>query len=1063
MQRKKILFLWLAAILQLSLFSQRQITGTVVGVADNSPMPGVTIIIEGTNLGARSDSEGKYKLNVPEKLAGSALKLKATYLGFKTKFATLSASTNSADFSMAEDKMMLDEVVVTAQAVKREKRSLGYGTVTVRSEELTQGGASSALTGLQGKTTGANITNTGGTPGSSTSIVLRGPKSFTGNNQALIVVDGVPINNSSFQNSDNLNNSVDFGNRLNDINPNDIESITVLKGAEGAITYGSLASNGVIIVTTKSAKKIGKKGKDVGITFNSNVRFQSPLMLPELQDKFGQGGNGVYDSRENWSWGPALDGVIRPWGNPVMLPDANGNMVSQIRVKPFSAIKDNLRNAFNTGKVFSNDIALTKSFEKADVYFSYQNLYQEGIVPNAGQDKNTFRLNLNSEIKDNLRIGVNFSYINTAIKNSIQGQGDASFYNNVIQQPVDISYDELRDLNNPFNNITNYYGAYSYNPYQLVEYNKAKSNVNRFLTSATVNYNPISWLSLTNILGVDYYTDARTFQENKFTNTNQHPTQASVPGEYAESIYQNTLINNDLTAAVNREITKDLNYTARLGLNIFSDKLINTYSQTSGLAIPNFFNLSNSDGRPVTENSTAHRLKYGVYGSFDVNYKNYFFVSILGRQDWSSTLPANKRSYFYPGANASFIFTELLKDKYLTFGKLRASWSIVGKDAPTNVLTTVNVPFDVSDGFQNTNVRSPFVGYNGTTQVAGYTQSNSAGNGNLRPEMINSWEIGTELGFFNDRLYADIALYGSSTTDGIFQVNVAPSTGYTRRYINAGKMTNTGYEIMLRAIPIAKPNFKLEATVNFTQNVNRVTEVYPGVKQFSLGGISGASPYVDSGSAYGTFYVNSYDRSPDGRIVVDALSGLPVSSGKLMMSGSYLPNYTMGFGLSATLFKRFKAAITFDYKNGGVFYSRTKDIVEFLGSGVTTIINDRKDYIIPNTVNLVNGAYVDNTTAVFVQDWMTQGQAEDYMVDASFMKLRELSFSYSFPVKAAWNKYVKSIDVSLFGNNLILWVPSSNKFVDPEINSFGTGNVQGIDFSNIPSVRSIGANLKLTF
>lgn len=347
-------------------------------------------------------------------------------------------------------------------------------------------------------------------------------------------------------------------------------------------------------------------------------------MLPELQDKFGQGGNGVYDSRENWSWGPALDGVIRPWGNPVMLPDANGNMVSQIRVKPFSAIKDNLRNAFNTGKVFSNDIALTKSFEKADVYFSYQNLYQEGIVPNAGQDKNTFRLNLNSEIKDNLRIGVNFSYINTAIKNSIQGQGDASFYNNVIQQPVDISYDELRDLNNPFNNITNYYGAYSYNPYQLVEYNKAKSNVNRFLTSATVNYNPISWLSLTNILGVDYYTDARTFQENKFTNTNQHPTQASVPGKYAESIYQNTLINNDLTAAVNREITKDLNYTARLGLNIFSDKLINTYSQTSGLAIPNFFNLSNSDGRPVTENSSAHRLKYGVYGSFDVNYKNYF-------------------------------------------------------------------------------------------------------------------------------------------------------------------------------------------------------------------------------------------------------------------------------------------------------------------------------------------------------------------------------------------------------------------------------------------------------
>lgn len=1062
MCKKKLLFLWLLAILSFSLSAQRVITGTVSNANDNSEIQGATVMVVGTSIGARTDADGKYKLTLPSSMSG-AVKVKASYLGFKNSTQTVSASTETVNFKLEEDRMKLDEVVVTAQAVKREKRSLGYGTVTVRSEELTQGGASSALTGLQGKTTGATINNVGGTPGSSTSIILRGPKSFTGNNQALIVVDGVPINNSSFQNSDNLNNSVDFGNRLNDINPNDIESITVLKGAEGAVTYGSLASNGVIVITTKSAKKSGKKGRDFGVTFNTNVKFQSPLMLPELQDKFGQGGNGLYDSRENWSWGAPLDGVTRPWGNPVMLPDANGNMVSQIRVKPFSPIKDNLRNAFNLGKVYTNDIALTKAFDKADVYFSYQNIYQEGIVPNTGLDKNTFRLNLNSDIRDNLKIGVNFSYINSGIKNSIQGQGDASFYNNILQTPVDISYDELKDLSNPFNNITNYYGAYTYNPYQLVEYNKTRNSVNRFMTSATISYNPISWLNLTNRLGVDYYTDARYFQENKFTNTNQHPTQASVPGDYGEDIYQNMLINNDLMAAVTRSITKDLDYTARLGFNVYSDKLNGTFAKTSGLAIPNYFNLSNSDGRPVTENSVSHRLKYGVYGTFDVDYKNFFFVSLMARQDWSSTLPANKRSYFYPGINSSFVFTELWKDKFITFGKIRASWSQVGKDAPTNVLTTVNVPTDISDGFNNTNVRTPFIGSDGTTQVAGYTQSNNAGNPDLRPEMISSWEIGTELGFLNDRAYLDMAIYGSTTTDGIFQVDVAPSSGYTRRWINAGKMTNFGYEIMFKAIPVALSNFKLEASLNFTQNENKVTQVYPGVKQLSLGGINGASPYVDSGSAYGTFYVNSYERSPDGRIVVDATSGLPVQSGKLMKSGTYLPKYTMGFGLSATIFKRFKAAVTFDYKNGGVFYSRTKDIVEFLGSGITTVVNNREDYVIPNTVNLVGGQYVTNTTPVFVQDWMTQGLAEDYMVDASFFKLRELSFSYSFPVKASWNKYIKSIDLSLFGNNLFLWLPESNKFVDPEINSFGTGNVQGIDFSNIPSVKSIGANLKLTF
>ena len=1063
MQRKKLLFLWLAAILHMSLIGQRQITGTVTNATDNSGMPGVTIVIEGTSAGTRTDGEGKYKLNVPEKLAGSTLKLKATFLGYKTKFTTLSATNNTADFSMAEDKLMLDEVVVTAQAIKREKRSLGYGTVTVRNEELTQGGATSALTGLQGKTTGATINNVGGTPGSSTSIVLRGPKSFTGNNQALIVVDGVPINNSSFQNDDNLNNSVDFGNRLNDINPNDIESITVLKGAEGAVTYGSLASNGVIVITTKSAKKSGKKGSDFGVTINSNARFQSPLMLPELQTKFGQGGNGLYDSRENWSWGPALDGVIRPWGNPVMLADENGNMVSQIRVKPFSAIKDNLRNAFNTGKLFTNDIALTKSFEKADVYFSYQNTHQEGIVPNTGLDKNSFRLNLNSEIRDNLRLGVNFNYINTSIENSIQGQSNSSFYDNVLQTPVDISYNELKDLNNPFNNITNYYGAYTYNPYQMVEYNRAKSNVNRFITNATISYNPISWLTLTNRFGLDNYTDSRNFQENKFTNTNQHPTQSNSIGKYAEEIYQNTLINNDIMASVSQNITKDLKYNVMAGFNVFSDKLKTTSAQTAGLAIPNFYNLSNSDGRPSNENEELNRLKYGIYGSFDVDYKNYFFFSVMARQDWSSTLPAEKRSYFYPSVNSSFVFTELWKDKTITFGKIRASWSQVGKDAPINSLNTVNVPYDVTDGFQNTNVKTPFIGSNGTTQVAGYSQSNNAGNPELRPEMITSWEIGTELGFFEDRASLDMNINGSETNDGIIRVDVAPSTGYSTRWINAGRMTNFGFEVMLKALPIVRKNFKLEVNWNYTNNKNTVTQVYPNVKQLSLGGINGASVYVDSGSAYGTFYVNSYDRSPDGQIVVDATSGLPVASGKLMKSSTYLPDYTMGFGLTATIFKRLKAAITFDYSKGGVFYSRTKDIVEFLGSGVTTELNNRQDYVLPNTVNLVGGVYVPNTTPVFLQDYFTQGIAEDYMVDRTFFKLRELSLSYSFPVKASWNKYVKSIDLSLFGNNLLLWIPESNKYVDPEINSFGTTNVQGIDFSNIPSVRAIGANLRLSF
>jgi hypothetical protein len=276
-------------------------------------------------------------------------------------------------------------------------------------------------------------------------------------------------------------------------------------------------------------------------------------------------------------------------------------------------------------------------------------------------------------------------------------------------------------------------------------------------------------------------------------------------------------------------------------------------------------------------------------------------------------------------------------------------------------------------------------------------------------------------------------------------------------------MTNTGYEIALRATPVLKTNFKLDLFLNFTQNENIVNEVFPGVNRLSLGGISGASNYIDVGSSYGTFYASGYDRSPDGKLVVDAVSGLPVSSGSLVKMGTYLPKYTMGFGGSVTLYKRLKASILFDYKNGGVMYSRTKDLVEFLGSGITTVVNDRADYVIPNTVNLVGGNYVANTTAANVESWKTAGVAEDYMIDATFFKLRELSLGYSVPIKASVGKFVKAIDVSLYGNNLMLWVPESNKYVDPETNSFGTGNVQGIDFSNIPSVRSIGGKFKLTF
>jgi hypothetical protein len=424
-----------------------------------------------------------------------------------------------------------------------------------------------------------------------------------------------------------------------------------------------------------------------------------------------------------------------------------------------------------------------KSFDKIDFYFSYQNTMQEGIVPNTGLNKNSFRLNTNLELTNNFKIALNMNYVNTLIKNSLQGQGDASFYNNLLQIPVDISIAELKDLNNPFNDITNYYGAYSYNPYQLVEYNKAKDRVNRFSTSATVTYDPIQWLTITNRLGLDYTTDARNYIMNKFKNTNQHPTLSSPIGKYEESISQNTQVNNDLMATIKRNINKDLDYSLLVGFNTFSNITQTTEASTAGLAIPGYYNLSNSDGRPTMSNTDNSRLKYGLYGAFDINYKSYLYVQLTGRQDWASTLPANKRSYFYPGINSSFIFSDLLKDPILTFGKLRASWAQIGNDAPINSLTTTYLSAKIEDGYNNSLVKSPFIGSDGTSQVAGYTQENGAGNPDLRPEIITSWEIGAELGFLKDRVGLDLTLYNKITTDAIVTVDVAPSTGFSSKIL----------------------------------------------------------------------------------------------------------------------------------------------------------------------------------------------------------------------------------------------------------------------------------------
>ncbi len=1043
-----IVLLLFSTLISMVSAQTRVIRGKVTS-SDGEPLSGATIMLSGENKITTSQDDGSYALAV-NSMSGE---ITCQASGFKNSKATLSGE--EINFLLEEDFLGIDAVSITALGIKKEKASLGYSTTQVKGDVAAQGKDRSVFNGLQGKVAGLSISSGGGTPGSSTRIQLRGATTLNGDNQALIVVDGIPIDNSSIQ-GDNLNRQVDAGNRANDINPDDIETIDVLKGPAAAVLYGSRASNGAIIITTKSGKGNTGQNKKMSMTYNSSYSWENPLRYPEFQNNFGQGGGGYSDTRENWSWGPKFTNELQPWGQMIG---------GEQRVKKYSAVPNNVQNFFNTGHTSQNSLSVNGGGEKVGYYFSVSNLNNASIIPGTDYNRTSFKGNGFAQLANNFT--ANFSVTYTRTNSLISTQGQAySFYDQILQTPRDIPLHELKDLNNKFNTVSGHYGAYTLNPYYILATSANKNIVDNVLGVSTLSYDPLSWINVTYRVGTNFYTDERRSYEPKITGiTGQNASQASKIGVYDESDFKVNELTSDLMATIKRNITNNLKLTALFGHN-FRQRTVNTLSaSTAGLVIPGYYNLDNSDGRPDVSNSYSQRRIEGFYTDLGVNYQDYVFVNLTARRDYSSSLPINANSYNYYGASAALLFSKLLpKNSVITYGKLRLASAQVGKDADPYQLTSVFSTGSIDDGYNNSLLKSPY----GT--VVGYERGNRISNANLRPEFTTSNEIGLEMAFFkNDRVGLDVTYYSNETKDIILNVPIAPSTGFTSQTINAASFTNKGIEVLLKTTPIYTKNFRWNFNFIFAQNENMVTSIYEGIDQVALGGLGSASVVAAENKAFGQFYVIGAKKTPNGGIIVDSTTGMPVIDPTPQYMGTYNPKYT--FTISNTFkYKNWSLYVQFDRKEGGIMYSRSKDIMEFCGTSINTLSVDgsndsRLDGVIPNSfVQTGDNLFRANTVAVSAQDYYTdQKNNSANILDASYTKLREVSLTYNFPKEWLTKTPFGSMSMGIAGRNLMLWTAKENTFVDPETNSFGTGNVQGFEFGSLPTLRQITANFKITF
>ncbi|MEN8117274.1 MAG: SusC/RagA family TonB-linked outer membrane protein [Bacteroidota bacterium] len=1063
----------------------KTLTGTVTSAEDDTPIPGVSVAVKGTTLGTITNIDGEYELKVPE----DAKTLVFSFVGMKN-FETEIGSQTNFNIKMETDVLGLDEVVVTALGQTRAKKGLAYAVQDVKGEELVTARESNVVNSLQGKVSGVQITNSSGNVSSGSRIVVRGMSTLGGNNQPLFVVDGVPIINS--YSSSGAYSGVDYGNSAMDINPSDIENISILKGANAAALYGSRAVNGVVLITTKTGK--GTK-KGLGVTLETNVTFSNPLKLPDYQDLYGQGYNGEFEYVDG-NWGGVMDGIDESWG-----PRLDGRLIPQFdspydpvtgvrEATPWIAHPDNVKNVFETGVNRVVGASVNRMEDDYNYRLSISNQDQTGMIPNTDQRKNTFTLNAGLNVTSKLHVGGSGSYIVTKNDN-IMGSGytSAGIFQSISQwfgRQVDTEYlkEHWQDIDPVSGRNVNWNHSYHDNPYWTLNKNTNSRSRERFMGNVNLSYDITDWMQFRTMVGIDSYS--------------QHVKQVRAKGshDWMDGRFDNwESIRSEVTANAVLTIDKtigDIDILGTLGSEYNHYDYRNDDTHVSKLIIPDLYAVSNAAVAATTGMGERHTELQSVFASVNLGFRDFLFLDLTARNDWSSTLPVDNNSYFYPSASLGLVVTEALglQSDILSYAKLRGSYAQVGGTAGAYALQGVygaGQPFNGQPSLSYTNTLAPL---------------------GLMPQSKNSIEFGADLKFFNNRLSLDATYYKENTTNQIINIDISRTTGFSTKTINAGDIQNEGVELVMNVVPVQTKDFSWDVTLNWATNKNTVNELTGDMEYLYLyNGSWGMQVHARVGEEYGQMW--GYDivkehETPvykedgttidhilySGRPVVGA-NGRYIRSPKKTVLGNIAPDWFGGVNNSLH-YKNFNLSFLVDFRWGGDQFSVTDWFGNYAGiMEVTAAVNDNgmnvRDAVEDGGGVKVDGVYgklvdgrlqytdkdgndasssVQNETYVdanlfYEGDYWGKPSLSIY--DAGYVKLREVILGYTFKSVPYLNQIgVGDVNLSLVGRNL--WLIYDNMpHVDPE-NGLSAGNSSvGMNSTPTPSARSIGFDLKINF
>jgi len=1010
----------------------RQISGTVKN-SKGEVVPAATIQQKGTTVSTTADDGGRFSIQV----SGANIILVITSSGYSATEVPV-GTANSYDVTLGDAGALTEVVVTAAFGVKQRKKTLGYTVQEVGAADLIKGRENNFVNALAGKVSGVNITNTGGAPGAGTDILIRGISSLSpnANNQPLIVIDGMPVNNTTVvgtvmpSSGTNLlqagsNDQFAFANRGLDINPDDIESVSVLKGAGATALYGLQAANGVLIITTKK----GNSGR-LTVNVSSSLSMDFLTKYPEIQTTYREGSNG----RVNVNFDGSLGSKFQTFG-PVRTNEPAYN---------------NFKRAFTTGSRYNNSVSLQGGNNKATYYSSFSALNQDGILKYSDFNRYTFKLAGTYQLSE--KFNVNGSATLTSSQNTTPAAGDKGVMTSLAYHTPTF---DVRDYMYPDGSQKVYSPGTIDNPLYVARFSQLKSNLFRTVGNMGFTYNIIPRLKLDYKIGGDFYGDSRT----RIVPGPRYPGDPTTldlaianGGFIVEERVTYRDVNSNAFLTWQDRINDDFDYTLMAGNNIQVTYTDITNVRGERFALPGFYDLSNT-ANLYTSRATTKRRYAGVFGSAKLGFRNGLFLELTGRNDWSSTLPKGNNSFFYPAASLSYVFTDLhhISNDILNFGKLRLSYAQVGKDAPPYS----NGPYYVvAPGF-------PFT--NGTTSVPGFQRSSIYADPGLKPEMQKSFEIGTELRFLRDRLNVDFSWYQSTNEDQIIPVPISYTGGYSTYITNAGSIRNRGVEVELNGTPVKGRDFSWNVVVNWFQNRSKVLSIKEGITEIAFYDEGRILNKLTVGGSAGDLYGTAYRRNADGQLLINA-QGFPDFTPTFVKAGNSMPDWVGSINNTIT-WKGFSLSALLEYRKGGDVFDVT--MRNAIRNGVLKITENRYKQVIFDGVKISDGrandipVYLDHN---FYRNTNAFNNITDVILqDASWLRLRNVNLSYELPKKVLTStKVIKGASVGITASNFLLWTPYSG--YDPGSTAFNAGyNVYGFTGSNIPNYSSVIFNLNLTF